>query len=270
MIRTLALTSGTAVPVMGFGTSRLAWQVGAESVKAALEIGYRHIDTADSYGNHDAVAEGMKRANVPREEIFLTTKIDGGDHAYEDVLASTERYLGELNTDYVDLLLIHWPNRAVPVSETLKAMQELKEAGKIRAIGVSNFTKHHLEDTFQTGIEVAVNQVETHPTFNQKELREFCAEHEIVITAYAPLGRGADLELPLLLELANKYGATVPQIILNWVVSRGMVAIPRSKTPERIKENFDSLDLTIEETDLMRIDNLPQGERIFSGGEFDY
>ncbi len=270
MSRTFALKSGTAIPALGFGTSRLQGSVGAEAVDAALRVGYRHIDTADSYGNHDAAAEGIKQSRVPREEIFLTTKIDGGDHAYTDVLTATDRYLDELQTDYIDLLLIHWPNRAVLVGETLRAMQELKDAGKIRAIGVSNFTEHHLEDAFQTGIEVVVNQVETHPAFNQKDLREFCAEHNVVITAYAPLGRGADLELPLLLELAKKYGATVSQIILNWVVSRGMVAIPRSKNPERIKENFDSLDLTIEETDLLRIDSLPQGKRIFSGGEFDY
>lgn len=270
MTKTVALKSGTAMPVMGFGTSRLTGSVGIESVKAALEVGYRHIDTADSYGNHEAVAKGVKLSGVPREEIFITTKIDGGDHAYNNVLSAAERYLEELNIDYIDLLLIHWPNRAVPVEDTLKAMQELKDAEKIRAIGVSNFTAHHLEDTLQTGVEVTVNQVETHPAFNQKDLREFCAEHNIVITAYAPLGRGADLELPLLLELANKYGATAPQIILNWVISRGMVAIPRSKNPERIKENFDSLDLTIEEADLLRIDALPQGKRIFSGGEFDY
>ena len=270
MTKTFALKAGVAMPVMGFGTSRLTGNVGAEAVRHALEVGYRLLDTADSYGNHEAVAAGIKSSGVPREEIFLTTKIDGDDHAYKDVLSATKRYLEELNTDYIDLLLIHWPNRAVPVGETLKAMQELKEAGKIRAIGVSNFTRHHLEDTFQTGVEVSVNQVETHPAFNQKDLREFCAEHGIIITAYAPLGRGADLELPLLVELANKYGATAPQIILNWIVSRGMVAIPRSKTPERIKENFESLDFTIEETDLLRIDAFPQGKRIFSGGEFDY
>lgn len=258
------------MPVVGFGTSRLTGEVGAEAITTALKVGYRHIDTADSYGNHDSVAEGIIRSGVPREEIFVTTKIDGDDHGYDDVFINTERYLHELKTDYIDLLLIHWPNRAVPVGDTLKAMQELKEAGKIKTLGVSNFTKHHLEDVFQAGIEISVNQVETHPTFNQRSLREFCATHGIVITAYAPLGRGADLELPLLVELANKYGASVPQIILNWIVSRGMVPIPRSKNPERIKENLESLDFTIEETDLLRIDELPQGNRIFSGGEFDY
>src|SRR3989344_2295650 len=192
MTKTFALKAGVAMPTLGFGTSRLTGMVGVGAVKTALEVGYRHLDTADSYGNHEAVAEGIKSSGVPREEIFLTTKIDGDDHAYKDVLSATERYLEELNTDYIDLLLIHGPNRAVPVGETLKGMQELKEAGKIRAIGVSNFTRHHLEDTFQTGVEVSVNQVETHPAFNQKDLREFCAEHGIIITAYAPLGRGAD------------------------------------------------------------------------------
>ncbi len=269
-MKSLPLGNGVRIPVLGFGTSRLVGGEGTAAIRVALSQGYRHIDTADSYGNHEYVAAAIAESGVPRKEIFLTSKIDAADHAYADMLSSFERYCEELKTDYIDLLLIHWPNRAIPVGETLKAMQELKETGKIRAVGVSNFTKHHLEDALQTGIEIVNNQVETHPTFNQKDLREFCTSKNIIITAYAPLGRGADLGLPLFTELSQKYNVSVAQVILNWALSRGMVTIPKSKNPERIKDNFNALSWQMEEADLVRIDSLPQGKRIFSGGEFDY
>ncbi len=272
MTKSLPLTTDASIPVLGFGTWQLTGEECVRGVEAALRMGYCHIDTADAYGNHTEVAEGIKGSGVARKDIFITTKVWNTMHKRDDVIESGERFLKELNTDYIDLLLIHWPVRKVPVAETLKAMDELKRRGIIRAIGVSNFTQHHLEDALAAGVEITNNQVEAHPTFNQNDLRTFCGSKDISVTAYSPLGHGGDLEVPLMLELAKKYSKTPAQIALNWVMSRGMVVIPKSSNPLRIKENFDSMSFELEEDDLERIDVMPQGERIADPpfGEFNY
>jgi len=266
MTKKIQLTEKVAMPVIGFGTSRLTGEVGAESVKMAIEAGYRHIDTADQYHNHEAVAEGIKHSGISRAELFITTKIQEQHLARADVLTNVPRYLEELQTEYVDLLLIHWPNAHIPVAETLYTMKEFQDAGKVRVLGVSNFTERRLEEALATGVEIKVNQVEMHPTFNQQKLRAFCKENGIVITAYAPLGRGADLELPVLLELAQKYHTSVSQVILAWELAHGVTIIPRSHNLERIKQNLAASELTLEAEDIARIDTIPQGERIFDNG----
>jgi len=260
------------MPVLGIGTSQLGGRAGVGAVRHALEIGYRHIDTADDYGNHDEVGEAIQRSGVHRKEIFLTTKIPARHLTEKDVLRCTERYLSELGVEYIDLLLIHWPNRRVPIGETLGAMKKVRVAGKVRAIGVSNFTKHHLEDAFKTGVQVVDNQVEMHPSFNQEKLRVFCKEKGVAVTAYSPLGRSIELGNPLFMELAKKYNATEGQVILAWVLSKDVATIPKSKSPERLKENLGALELTLEPEDIKRIDRLPQGERLFepASAEFEY
>lgn len=272
MMKSILLGSGVSAPMFGFGTWQLKGDECIEGVRYALELGYTHIDTADAYGNHREVAEGIRRSGVKREDMFITTKVWNTDHAHDDVINSGKRFLEELGIEYIDLLLIHWPVSTVPIAETLGAMDELKKIGAIRAIGVSNFTKHHLEDALKTGVEFVNNQVEVHPTFNQKEMREFCKSKNIAVTAYSPLGRGGDLKLPLMTELAGKYNATPAQIALSWVLSRDMIAIPKSATPARIKENLGAITLEMEEADLMRIDNLEQGPRMANPAfnEFDY
>jgi len=272
MINTIRLNQEAAIPVVGLGTWQLTGQDCIVAVAEALKAGYTHIDTADGYGNHARVAQGIKNSGVARDKFFITTKLAyPGGYTASAVRADGERFLQELETSYIDLLLIHWPNREVPFAETLKAMDELKKEGKVKAIGVSNFTPHHLDDALKAGVEITNNQVEVRPRFNQKTLRDYCAGKNISITAYSSL-RGGETELPLVVELAQKYGKTPAQIILNWVVARGMVAIPKSSHPERIKENLASLDFAIEEADLAQIDNLPQGERVNSPsfGDFDY
>ena len=262
-MKTIRLNDAAHIPVIGLGTWNLNGESCVESVETALKLGYRHIDTADAYGNHSRVAEGIKRAGIPREELFITTKLPlSNGYARDTVLASGERFLKELGIEYIDLLLIHWPDRSFTFSETLGAMNELKTKGMVRALGVSNFTPHHLEDVFATGIEVSNNQVELHPSFNQKALREFCTSRGIAITAYSPLGRKQDLKLPLLVELAKKYSVSSAQIALNWVLARGMIAIPKSSNPERIKENLEADSFTMDEADLKRIEAIPQGERV--------
>jgi len=270
-MRTITLKGGSEMPVIGLGTSQLKGEDGARAISEAIEVGYRAIDTAEDYGNHDAVAAAMNESAVPREEFFLTTKIPRVGLSRESVLERTKRYLHELQTEYVDLLLIHWPNRAIPIAETLGAMEELRAAGAIRAIGVSNFTERHLEEALSTGVSVSVNQVEVHPSFNQKKLVSYCGEKNIVVTAYAPLGRGKDLQEPLIAELAKKYGVSVPQVILNWIVSRGLTTIPKSSSRAHMEDNLKALTWAMDPSDIAAIDALPQGERIFNPptAEFD-
>ena len=272
MQKTISLTKDVSIPTMGLGTWQLTGAECAPAVEYALRFGYKAIDTADIYGNHAEVREGIENSGVAREDFFLTTKVWNDSHDKEGVLESGHRFLEELGVSYIDLLLIHWPIASgAPVDETLWAMKELQEEGAVRAIGVSNFTIHHIEDALKAGVEIVNNQVEIRPQWNQKELRDYCASQNISITAYSSL-RGGDLEVPLIVELAGKYGKTPSQIILNWVVARGMIAIPKSAKNERIKENFESQDFEMEEADLAKIDALPQTKRanVPSFNEFDY
>jgi diketogulonate reductase-like aldo/keto reductase len=264
--------SGGSIPAIGLGTWNLTGEACEQTVREALRLGYRHIDTADAYGNHAEVAGGIAASGIEREELFLTTKVWRTDLAHDPLIGSAERFLNELNTSYIDLLLIHWPNRSIPIDATLRAMEELKRAGKVRAVGVSNFTVHHLEDALATGIEIAADQVEMRPLFNQQALREFCAARQMIVTAYSPLGQGRDLRLPVIEEMAKKYGKTPAQIALNWIVSRGAVAIPKTAHLERLKENLESTEFVIEESDLARIDAVPQESRMNnpSFAEFEY
>lgn len=257
---TIALTKDISIPTLGFGTWQLTGNECVEGVAHALNLGYKAIDTADAYGNHLQVAEGIKKSGKKRDEFFLTTKVWNDKHSHDNVIASGERFLKELGVEYVDLLLIHFPTHDVPVAETLGAMQELKERGIVRSIGVSNFSMAHIDEALASGVEVVNNQIEVRPQFNQTELRAYCASKNISITAYSSL-RGGDTEVPLIVELAGKYGKTPAQIILNWVVARDMIAIPKSSKPERIKENFEAISFEISPEDLAMIDSLPQTER---------
>jgi 2,5-diketo-D-gluconate reductase B len=268
----IALTKDVSIPTLGYGTWQLTGQECVEGVAYALGLGYKLIDTADGYGNHLQVAEGIKNSGVKREDIFITTKLRYPDGYTKDAVRSNgERFLKELNTEYIDLLLIHWPNREVPFVETLLEMNELKKEGKIRTIGVSNFTEHHLDDALKAGVEIVNNQVEIRPQWAQKALRDYCASKNISITAYSSL-RGGDPDLPLIVGLAEAYGKTPSQIILNWVIARGMLAIPKSAHTTRIKENFESVSFEMSEEDLAKIDGLPQTSRanLPSFADFEY
>lgn len=248
---------------------------GDECVRAvltALEVGYRHIDTADVYGNHKDVAKAIKESGLAREELFITTKIPWDLLRAPDVLENFNRYLDELDMSYVDLFLVHWPNKQIPILDTLGAMNQLKQEGKVKAVGVSNFTSHHLQDALTTGHKITLNQVELHPTFNQLELQVFCKARNITMTAYSPLGRGEDLAHPAILELAKKYGVSPAQVILNWIISRGIVAIPKSANPQRIEDNYKSVSWEMEKIDIEKVNNISQQPRILNrpNSEFDY
>lgn len=271
-MKTIRLNENAQIPILGFGTWQIKGADCTDAVKTALDVGYRHIDTADRYENHQSVGAGIKESGIAREDIFLTTKVWMDMLEPDAVRSDVSRFLDELQTDYIDLLLIHWPNREVPIADTIGVMEELKGAGSLRAIGVSNFTEHHLEDALATGHEVAVNQVEVHPGFPQHALRAFCKEHGIAVTAYSPLGRGEVLDMPLMKELAEKYEVGPGVIAINWILSRGMIAIPKAASTKHIENNFKALDFEMDVGDLDLIDQLHETGRVMdpSFADFDY
>jgi diketogulonate reductase-like aldo/keto reductase len=260
------------IPRLGFGTWQITGEECTNAVITAFEAGYRHIDTADRYRNHKDVAKGIKKSGIKREEFFLTTKTFHDELTENAVLSNGERFLNELQIDYIDLMLVHWPNRKVPFEETFGALNMLKEKGGIKHIGVSNFTPHHIEDALKTGTEIYTNQVELHPTFNQMTLQEFCDGKGIKLTAYSPLGRGEDLTNQTVVELSKKYEVSPAQVILNWIMARGIIAIPKSNTPERIADNFNSLNWQMEKEDIEKMNSIPQGERMINPDfeDFEY
>ena len=237
----LQLKSGYQMPALGFGTWKLSGPNAKEVVKHALAVGYRHIDTADHYGNHREIGEAIHESGIPRQEIFLTSKVWRDSLHAQAVQSVIGRFLQELNTDYLDLLLVHWPNRDVPIAETLGAFAVAVRRGNVRSLGVSNFTIDHLREALTTGVPVSVNQVEFHPSFNQRALKDFCDEQGIVVTAYSPIGRGADLQLPVIKSLAQKYRRRESQIILNWLLSHNIAAIPKAADAAHIEDNFQTL-----------------------------
>jgi len=258
------LPTFSAIPLLGFGTYKLVGNDCYHAVRAALEIGYRHIDTAVYYGNHHEIARAIADSGVDREEIFLTSKIFRDELTHNAVINAADRILIELNTHYLDLLLIHWPNHEVPVAETLGAMEELRQQGKLRNLGVSNFTIAHLEEVLATGIAIINNQVELHPEFNQLALREFCQAHNIAVTAYAPLARGAALVLPAVQEIADRHGKPPAQVVLNWMIQQNIVTIPKATARERIQENFDTQTWQLTSEEIEQINQQPQSPRTIS------
>jgi len=227
---TVQLNKTTAIPQIGLGTWKLTGEDGKAAIEAAIDTGYRHIDTAYHYNNHQAVGEAVKASAVNRDDLFITTKI-WRDHLTEDKLHKQfKESLQQLNIEYVDLLLVHWPNESVPIKETLSAMQALQESGQVKAIGVSNFTQDLLAEAIETGIKPVVNQVEYHPTLVQDELKQYCDKHDITLTAYSPLGHtGRDLQLETIKEIADKKHASPATVILTWLIQQGIVAIPKAK-----------------------------------------
>lgn len=250
------------LPLIGFGTWQLQGDDCYQAVIKAFEIGYRHIDTADKYGNHTEVARALKDSGLKRTDYKLTTKIWREDLSRQTILDSGNRFLKELGIPYIDLLLIHWPNRDYDIVEALKAMNDLKEQGIIKAIGVSNFTQHHLEDALKAEVEITNNQIELRPSFNQKELREFHAKHHITTTSYSTIRGGVDFEEPVIKELAKKYQVSPAQVVLNWAMAQDIIIIPRSTKPERIEDNFHAEDWEMDPKDIEKLNNIPQSGRL--------
>jgi len=257
------LNNGMTMPQLGLGV--FSMQDGKE-VREAMEFafneGYRSIDTATVYGNEKGVGQAIKESKIPREEIFLTTKVWNNDQGYNSTLEAFQQSRDRLGVDYIDLYLIHWPVKGKYI-DTWKALEKLYHDGLIRSIGVSNFQVHHLEDLFQyVEIMPAVNQIEQHPYLVQEELREFCARHDIIIEAWSPLGRGAVLDDQALIRLGQKYGKTSAQVTLRWQIQHDIITIPKSSRPERITENISIFDFNLEPEDMNIIDGLNRNQRI--------
>lgn len=264
------LNDGNQIPVIGFGTWQILGEDCTNAVLSALEAGYRHIDTADKYENHSEVAKALNRSNIKREELFITSKVWFDELNGDKLIAACNRFLEELQIPYLDLLLIHWPNREVGIQESMEAFQKLKENKLIKSFGVSNFNIHHLQDTIDAGFIPAIDQVELHPSMAQTELKNFADKNNIVLTAYSPLGQGGELDGPAILEIAQKYGKSPAQIIINWVVARGIIAIPKSSNPKRIKENFESFDFELTAEEIEKISSLDKNNRLISPAWADF
>ncbi|MBD3106973.1 aldo/keto reductase [Bacillus sp. AGMB 02131] len=260
---TFTLHNGVKMPGFGLGVYKTAdGEEVINAIKYAVKAGYRAIDTAALYFNEDGVGEGIKQCGLPREEIFVTTKVWNSDQGYDATLAAFEKSRKKLDVDYVDLYLIHWPVKE-KYKETWRAMEELYRSGKVRAIGVSNFHQHHLEDLMTTAkIKPMVNQIELHPMLSQVGLRDYCHSQNIAVTAWSPLAKGRLMEDPVLVEIAKRHNKTVAQVILRWHVQNGVIVIPKSTHEHRIVENADIFDFTLDEADMKAINALNINERL--------
>jgi 2,5-diketo-D-gluconate reductase A len=260
----ITLNDGNSIPQVGLGV----WQTPPEDTEraavTALDAGYRHIDTAAAYGNEREVGHAVATSDVPREDVYLTTKLWNADQGYDSTLAAFEASMDRLGLDYLDLYLIHWPmpekNAFV---DTFKAFAHLRDSGRIRSIGVSNFEPEHLRTLVDaTGIVPAVNQIELHPLLQQEELREAHAQLGIATEAWSPLGQGSLLSNPTVTAVADAHGKTPAQVLIRWHIQLGNIVIPKSVTPERIVSNFDVFDFELSEQDMASISSLGDGTRL--------
>ena len=258
----IKLNNGVEMPMLGFGTFKIPeGKVIIQSVKKALELGYRHIDTAAYYKNETGVGEGIGQSGVARNEIFITSKVWTSDYGYDNTLKAYDMSLQRLGVDHLDLYLIHWYN--ANIKDTWRAIEKLYKEKRVRAIGVSNFHIHHLE-TLLVGCEIKpmINQVEFHPRLLQTPLFEFCKQQQIQYEAYSPLMQGKIFDIPLLAEIAAKYKRTIAQIVLRWNIQMEVVAIPKSTHTERMLENLNVFDFEISENDMQIICSLDNGQRV--------
>jgi methylglyoxal/glyoxal reductase len=270
---TVALHNGVEMPWLGLGVFKAEdGQEAIDAVKAALKNGYKSIDTAASYRNEESVGQGIKESGVPREDLFVTSKVWNSDQGYESTLAAFETSLQKLGLDYLDLYLIHWPHPKKGLyKETWRALEKLYKEKKVRAIGVSNFKEHHLADLIQDAeIKPMVNQVEFHPNFAQKDLRAYCKENGIQLEAWSPLKQGELLDDPTLNNIARKYNKSVAQVIIRWDIQSGVITIPKSTKEHRIISNTDIFDFELTAEDMGAIDALDTNQRAFADpDEFD-
>ncbi len=265
-IPTYTLSNGVTIPQIGFGT----WQTpdgdtALNSVKTALQAGYRHIDTAAAYGNEVSIGQAIADSGIDRSELFITTKLWNTERDYDKTLNAFEQSMRKLELDYLDLYLIHWPANAKQFSdwetinaETWRAFEKLYNDGRIKAIGVSNFLPHHLDALAKTAtVAPMVNQIEYHPGQLQTETVDYCTAHDILVQAWSPLGTGKMLGDETLTGIAANYGKSVAQVCIRWCLQNGTLPLPKSVTPERIRENLDVLDFTLTDADMQTINQLP-------------
>jgi 2,5-diketo-D-gluconate reductase A len=260
----VVLNNGVSMPQLGYGVFRVPDDDTERAVLAALDAGYRSIDTASLYGNETGVGRALSASGLARDHFFVTTKVWNDDQGYDSTLRAFDASLGRLGLDHVDLYLIHWPKPSLDrYVETWRALEKLYADRRVRAIGVSNFQPDHLRRLLdETDVVPAVNQVELHPDLQQEQLRRFHAEHGVVTEAWSPLGQGLALRHPVVAELAHRHGRTPAQVVLRWHVQLGNVVIPKSTTPSRIRENIELFDFALADADMSALAALESGTRL--------
>ncbi|MDM5455089.1 MULTISPECIES: aldo/keto reductase [Peribacillus] len=261
----ITLHNGVQMPQLGFGVFKVKnGNETVESVKKAIEVGYCAIDTAAIYGNEEGVGQAIRECGVPREKLFITSKVWNTEQGYETTLKAFDDSLNRLGLEYLDLYLIHWPGKDKYL-ETWKALEKLYKDGKVKSIGVSNFHVHHLENLLANSeVKPVVNQIELHPLLTQVEIREYCAKHEIKVESWSPLGRGNLLEEPTINHIAKKHGKSSAQVLIRWHLQNDLVVIPKSITPSRIEENAQVFDFSLSLNEMNQIDALNKNERFGS------
>ncbi|MEV0726330.1 aldo/keto reductase [Micromonospora purpureochromogenes] len=273
----IPLNDGNTIPQLGFGVFQIEPKDTVEAVGRALEIGYRHIDTAEMYGNEAEVGEAVRISGLDRGEVFVTSKLNNAFHRPDDARRAFESTLSALKMDYIDLFLIHWP---LPTRydgdfvSTWKTLEEFQRDGRAKSIGVSNFQVPHLERlAAEADVVPAVNQIEVHPYFTNEEVRTYDRQHNIVTEAWSPIAQGKVLDDPTVVDIAQEVGRTPAQVVLRWHVQRGDIVFPKSTTPSRIAENFQIFDFALDDAAMERISGLDRGEAGRQGpnpDEFDY
>jgi 2,5-diketo-D-gluconate reductase A len=268
------LNNGVSIPQLGFGVFQIDPDETKDATLQAFEVGYRHIDTAQMYGNEKGVGEAIAESGLPREEIFVTSKLNNGFHAHDDALKAFDGTLEKLGLDQVDLFLIHWPLPGIDVDfvETWKAFEEIYASGRARSIGVSNFQPTHIRRLLQeTDVVPAVNQIEVHPFLTNDEARAANAEHGIATEAWSPIAQGLVLDNPVIGGIATEHGKTPAQVVLRWHVQRGDIVFPKSVTRSRVEENFDIFDFELSDSEVGFISALNKDERTGPNpDEFNY
>ena len=276
-VPTIELSSGTQIPQLGFGVYQIDPDETAGAVKTALDIGYRHIDTAEMYQNEAGVGQGVRDSGLDRSEVFITSKLNNGFHEPDDARKAFDETLSKLGSDYVDLFLIHWPlptRYGGDFVSTWQTLEEFRRDGRARSIGVSNFQVGHLERLAnETDTVPAVNQIEVHPYFVNEEVREYCREHGIAVEAWSPIAQGKVLDDPVVTQIAEAAGRSPAQVVLRWHIQRGDIVFPKSVTPKRIEENFALFDFELSDHDVDALTALDKGEDGRTGPNpdtFDY
>jgi len=276
-VPTIKLNDGVDIPQLGFGVFQIPPAETASAVKRALDIGYRHIDTAQMYGNEKEVRQGIRDAGLDRGEVFITSKLNNGFHKPDDARRAFDQTLNALDSDYVDLFLIHWPLPTLYEGDfvsTWKVLEEFARDGRARSIGVSNFQVAHLDRLADEADTVpSVNQIEVHPYFGNDEVRAYGREHGIATEAWAPIAQGRVLDDPVINRIAKARGRTAAQVVLRWHIQRGDIVFPKSVTPERVKANFELFDFELDDSDMDAISALNKGESGRNGPNpdtFDY
>ncbi|MGW3489194.1 aldo/keto reductase [Streptomyces sp. NPDC001054] len=269
----ITLNNGVEIPQLGFGVFQVPPEKTKEATLSALDVGYRHIDTAEMYGNEKEVGQAVRESGIDRAELFVTSKLNNGFHAHDDALAAFDQSLADLDIGYLDLFLIHWPLPKVgDFVETWKALEEIYRSGRAKAIGVSNFQPHHLRRLLdETDVVPAVNQIEVHPYLTQEAARAFGAEHGIATEAWSPIAQGLVLKDPVITSIADRLGKSAAQVTLRWHIQRGDIVFPKSVTRSRVEENFALFDFELTEGDMSEISALNRDERTGPNpDEFNY